>query len=114
MKNWNTDAQFANEINESHLFKNSRIKGFLRKDSYEKFILVASKGMGKTLLIRHKRKSIEEADRGILMIPKNETADYVNLPASLSNDLIMAMSDRIFWEDIWNWTVRSSLLEEKY
>ena len=110
MPNWNTDAQFVHEISEDSLFKNPRIDGFLKKESYAKFILVASKGMGKTLLIRHKRKSIEEGNRSIFIIPRNETADYVNLPASIGKEFLSAMSEQIFWEDIWKLSISISAL----
>ncbi len=47
MANWNTDAQFAEKIDEGYLFANQKIKDFLRPRSYSQFIIIASKGMGK-------------------------------------------------------------------
>ena len=57
MKDWNTDAQFADVIDERFLGTNSQIDNFLSAGMGGKFLVVASKGMGKTLLLRHKGTS---------------------------------------------------------
>jgi hypothetical protein len=75
MPTWNIDAQFAKSIDSGSLFENGKIAEFLGTSSYNQFIIVASKGMGKTLLLRHKRKLIEDEKSGFVLIPKNEMAD---------------------------------------
>ena len=110
MSNWQLDAQLLDDLDERYIFKNARINTFLKKGDYSKFILVASKGMGKTLLLRNKRNEIENSKKGILLIPKNETADYVNLPASIGREFYSAMSDKNFWVDIWKLSISISVL----
>lgn len=107
---WNTDAQFAKNINDGYLYSNDRITNFLSPRAYDQFIIVASKGMGKTLLLRHKRKALEDEKRGLILIPKNSTADYVTLPSSPSKDLIKSFHNEIFWEDIWKIAISISAL----
>ncbi|MCK5831494.1 MAG: toll/interleukin-1 receptor domain-containing protein [Methylococcales bacterium] len=110
MPTWNTDAQFAKNINHGYLYSNGRISDFLSPQSYDQFIIVASKGMGKTLLLRHKRKVLENEKKGLILIPKNSTADYVTLPSSPPKDLINSFHDEVFWEDIWKISVSISAL----
>lgn len=110
MPTWNTDAQFAKSINDDYLFENSKIKEFLADGAYDQFILVASKGMGKTLLLRHKRKALEDERKGFVLIPRNKTADYVTLPPSPAKDLVASFSDSVFWEDIWKISISISAL----
>ena len=110
MPTWNTDAQFAKNINHGYLYSNNRISDFLSPQSYDQFIIVASKGMGKTLLLRHKRKAVENENKGFVLIPKNETSDYVTLPSSLKKELIDSFRKDIFWEDIWKISISISAL----
>jgi len=107
---WNTDAQFAKSINDSYLYSTTRISDFLSPRSYDQFIIVASKGMGKTLLLRHKRKALEDEKRGLVLIPKNNTADYITLPSSPPKGLLSVFSNDIFWEEIWKISISISAL----
>jgi hypothetical protein len=110
MPTWNIDAQFAKSIDSGSLFENGKIAEFLGTSSYNQFIIVASKGMGKTLLLRHKRKLIEDEKSGFVLIPKNEMADYVTLPSSPTKDLVVSFRDPVFWEDIWKISISISAL----
>lgn len=110
MPTWNTDAQFAKSINDDYLFENARIAEFLSPRTYDQFIIVASKGMGKTLLLRHKRKALEDEKKGFVLIPKNNTADYVTLPSSPPKDLISSFHSDVFWEDVWKISISISAL----
>ncbi|HLH89991.1 MAG TPA: toll/interleukin-1 receptor domain-containing protein [Xanthobacteraceae bacterium] len=108
---WITDAQFAKDIDEEGLLvSNQRIKRFLAGHSYDQFIIVASKGMGKTLLLRHKRKLIEKENKSILLIPRDATSDYVSLPATLPQELLALMDEDLFWEDLWKLAIAISAL----
>lgn len=110
MSTWITDAQFAKSIDDSYLFENARISDFLSPCTYDQFIIVASKGMGKTLVLRHKRKALEDEKQGFVLIPKNKTADYVTLPSSPPKDLISSFHNDLFWEDVWKIAISISAL----
>lgn len=105
---WNTDAQFIDEINPELIWTNGAINSFLRGN--ERFIIVAAKGMGKTLLMRHKRKLLEGAHDGSLSIPRNKMSDYVTLGGVLPKDLISSMKDVKFWQDVWEISIAISVL----
>jgi hypothetical protein len=55
--NWVTEAERFHQIPEEILYINNAIRAFLEGDRI--FFLIASKGMGKTLLLRCKRKRLE-------------------------------------------------------
>lgn len=64
MATWNTKAELADSVDERFLALNPQLEDFLGEGVHGKFLLVAAKGMGKTLLLRHKRKQIrQEAQR---------------------------------------------------
>lgn len=110
MTTWNTDAQLADTIDEKFLATNPQIDRFLSEGAHGKFLLVAAKGMGKTLLLRHKRKQLEQSHKDYFLIPRNSTADYVNLPSSPSKGIIDLMQAKAFWQDIWTLSIAISVL----
>ena len=58
MRAWTVDAddiQVAEDFNKSLLHRTPEIEGFLRSDRDDKFIVIGTKGFGKTLLLKAKR-----------------------------------------------------------
>lgn len=110
MTAWNTDAQLADSVDERFLATNLQIDQFLNEGVHGKFLLVAAKGMGKTLLLRHKRKQIEQSHKDYFIIPRNSTADYVNPPRSPSKGMVDLMEMKEFWQDIWTLSIAISVL----
>lgn len=110
MPQWITDAQLAHDISAIHLHQNADIEAFLDRGNQTKTIIVASKGMGKTLVMRHKRDLLQRLEDGILLIPRDEQSDYVNLPSSPSETLIEALEEPMFWEDLWRCSIIVSIL----
>ncbi|MCX8490291.1 MAG: toll/interleukin-1 receptor domain-containing protein [Cyclobacteriaceae bacterium] len=110
MNTWNTDAQLADSIDEKFLATNPQIDQFFSSGVHGKFLLVAAKGMGKTLLLRHKRKQIEQAHKDYFLIPRNNTADYVNPPRSPSKGMTELMKTKAFWQDVWTLSIAISVL----
>ena len=58
MRAWTVDAddiRVAEDFNESLLHRTPEIDGFLRSDRDDKFIVIGTKGFGKTLLLKAKR-----------------------------------------------------------
>lgn len=110
MNTWNTDAQLADSIDEKFLATNPQIEQFLSSGVHGKFLLVAAKGMGKTLLLRHKRRQIEHEHKDYFLIPRNNTADYVNPPRSPSKGMTELMQTKAFWQDVWILSIAISVL----
>ncbi len=110
MADWNTDAQLGGQLNEISFFQTQQIKSFLEEKSFKKFIIVSSKGMGKTLLLRHKYDQIQKSPTGYTIIPKGEQADYVIMPASPDKSLVQSLKEQVFWEDLWKAALKVSMI----
>jgi hypothetical protein len=92
-----------NDINEDLLYETPWIGGFLAPDSNSRFLVVATKGFGKTLLLRAKRLRMEAARQGIHYLPENSLTDK---PLSLANvfskqDVKRIKEDPLFWSNLW-------------
>lgn len=101
--NWETDAEkidvsFISNI----LFKNNIVDKFI--DSNNKYFIIATKGIGKTLLLNYKRYKLEmEEDKGIIFIPTSKPyLDFVPDFGFLSKDHLNFLSDwkncKMLWE----------------
>jgi hypothetical protein len=58
MRAWTMDAddiRVADDFDEALLYRTPEIEGFLRSDRDDKFIVIGTKGFGKTLLLKAKR-----------------------------------------------------------
>lgn len=110
MTTWNYDAELAESVDERFLATTPPIEQFLNSGVHGKFLLVAAKGMGKTLLLRHKRKHIEHFHKDYLVIPRDSTADYVKLSSSPPKGMQELMRDKVFWQDVWTLSIAISVL----
>jgi len=109
MTKWCTEAEFLEELSDENIFRNGDIENFLLGERV--FWVVSSKGMGKTLLLRYKRKLIEDNQKfaGITIIPRNKMLDYVKLPAFLPQEHLSLMEDKFFWNDLWELSIGLSI-----
>ena len=70
MRAWTVDAddiQVAEDFNESLLHRTPEIEGFLRSDRDDKFIVIGTKGFGKTLLLKAKRILYQREGRAVCL-----------------------------------------------
>jgi hypothetical protein len=105
---WSVDGQFADADYRDFVFTNPAIEKFL--EGHGQFIVVASKGMGKTLLMRLKRDRIQAANPSILVIPQDSPSDYVNLAGTYEKGILASMTKQTFWEDMWKLAIQASIL----
>lgn len=110
MASWNSDAQLAGQLDDIGLYKSPEIRSFLEAPNSRKFIIVSTKGMGKTLLMRHKSAQIRQFQPSVLIIPKGEQADYVVMPASVDKTMLTSLEDEVFWEDLWKSSLMISMI----
>ena len=109
MGTWVSDAEKLGELHLSYVAKNKDISDFLERRNFDKHIIVSSKGMGKTLMLRLKREQVSQSKEGFFIVPQNEQNDYVNLPSSPNVELESSLRDKIFWEDLWKSSIAISL-----
>jgi predicted ATP-binding protein involved in virulence len=79
---WPIEGASHDDVSREALYTNRYIESFL--DGHNQTFLVASKGMGKTLLLRSKKKALEESREGYLIIPRNQEYDDPSLNISLN------------------------------
>ena len=90
MRAWTVDAddiRVAEDLDEALLHRTPEIDNFLSLDRDDKFIVIGTKGFGKTLLLKAKRILHQRKTRAVC------------LPAS--NLLDKPIGDKIFSKDAW-------------
>lgn len=106
---WPIDGTKHHDVSRSSLYTNTPIDRFLDGDS--KTLIVAAKGMGKTLLLRAKKKILEDDSEGTLIIPRNSQYDEPQLHGSFPKQGLDSVS---FWEDLWKCSIIFSILSHSW
>jgi hypothetical protein len=107
---WITDGQQAGALDESDIHQTAEIRQFLSRSNEGQFILVASKGMGKTTLMRLKREQLQNDHSGITLIPNNNETDTVSLPSMVHNSLLRGLQDEEYWLALWQTAIMVSVI----
>src|SRR4030095_13190336 len=98
MRAWTVDAddiRVAEDLDDALLHRTPEIANFLRRDRDDKFIVIGTKGFGKTLLLKAKRIIYQRKTRSVC------------LPTS--NLLDKPIGDKIFGKDALAFFAESSL-----
>lgn len=118
---WETDAEKIDvRLLEDILFRNNLVDEFIDCDN--KYFIVASKGIGKTLLLNYKRYKLEnwyssdsEKDKGIIFIPASKPyLDHITNFGYLTSDQMNFLSK---WENckiLWEFAIEMSALSYYY
>lgn len=102
---WPTDGTKHHDVSRSSFYTNAKIDNFLDNDSHT--LIVAAKGMGKTLLLRAKKKILEDDPAGTLIVPRKSEYDEPQFHGSFSKSGLDEVS---FWEDLWKCSIIFSIL----
>jgi hypothetical protein len=113
MRPWTIDAddiQIAEDFDASLMHKTVWIEDFLDASRDDKFIVVGTKGFGKTLLLKAKRIRYQESGR--LCIPQDTLLDKPIGDKVFSRDLVNIYdSDIEPWNRIWLTSIACSVLK---
>jgi len=107
MQVWSFEAdqiQPDEQLRTSDIVSNQAIDEFLRnRNDSNKFFLVAPKGLGKTLILKVKSKSVrDEVNAGFLCIPERSLVEKVDIsPISLSIDDFAQFEKFTVWHKLW-------------
>lgn len=103
---WPSDGHDHHEITRDNIYENKKIRAFL--DGNTIALLVASKGMGKTLLMRVKKKLVMDSREGITIVPSTDSEfDEPKLHGTYSST---GFSDILLWKDLWSLSIILSIL----
>lgn len=106
---WPIDGSKHHDVSRSSLYANRRVNRFLDGDQHT--LLVAAKGMGKTLLLRAKKRMLEDDPEGLLIIPRNAEYDDPQLHGTLASS---GYGNTAFWEDLWVSSIVFSILTHRW
>lgn len=103
---WPSDGHEHHEISRDSIYENKKIRAFLEGNTIT--LLVASKGMGKTLLMRVKKKLAVDSREGITIIPSTDTE--FDEPKLHGTYPLTGFSDILLWKDLWSLSIILSIL----
>lgn len=114
MRPWTVDAddiKIAEDFDDALLHKPPWLDGFLTAGGDDKFIVIGTKGFGKTLLLKAKRIRYQQAD-GVLCIPENALLDKPVGDKMFSKDMleIYARSTE-WWAKVWLISIAAAVLK---
>ena len=104
MRAWTVDAddiRVAEDFSESLLHRTPEIEGFLRSDRDDKFIVIGTKGFGKTLLLKAKRILYQREGRAVCL-PAGALLDKPIGDKIFSRELLaFFVVSPLPWSKIW-------------
>jgi hypothetical protein len=104
-ESWPNDGTLHHDVRPEALFRNAAVEEFLNFD--RRTILISSKGMGKTLLLRAKKRKLEEDAVGYRIIPRDAEYDEPRIAGDLP---LGGYDDLDFWNNIWQASIIFSIL----
>lgn len=101
---WMTDGKDHHHLDKKHIFTNRSIDNYLTSDRLQ--FLISSKGMGKTLLLRYKRKELTKsvAHKGLFFLPNHSECDIPELSGTY-NQKDSDFESISFWSDLWQFSL---------
>src|SRR5262245_49287143 len=104
MRAWTVDAddiRVADDFDEALLYRTPEIEGFLRSDRDDKFIVIGTRGFGKTLLLKAKRILYQREGRATCL-PAGVLLDKPIGDKIFSRELLAFFSvSPLPWSKIW-------------
>src|SRR6185503_14306261 len=114
MRAWTIDAddiQVAEDFDAKLLHRTPWIDEFLTLTRDEKFIVTATKGFGKTLLLKAKRVQYQEAG-GVLCLPENNLLDKPVGDKVFSAEMIHVFGRTTDnWRKVWLISIAAAVLK---
>jgi len=113
MRPWTVDAddiRIAEDFDEGLLHLTPWIEGFLNAGD-DRFVVVGTKGFGKTLLLKAKRIRLQRTD-GVLCIPENTLLDKPIGDKIFSKDqLALYAQSTEWWTKVWLISIAAAVLK---
>jgi len=99
---WFTQITRPDDPQDAEFYKNSATKLFLYTNNDQTFFICGLKGIGKTLLLRHKSAALRNSLNGVKFVPENELAESLTPTLrSMSSDQVGRLSNFTAWQTIW-------------
>jgi class 3 adenylate cyclase len=111
MRAWTVDAddiQVADDLTARELHQTPGIEAFLAPQRGDKFIVVATKGFGKTLLLKAKRVALQER---AVCLPQDSLLDKPVGDKIFSADMVALYSHVEPWSNVWLIAIATATLK---
>jgi hypothetical protein len=113
-KPWIEDAkeyQAIADLSESGIYLTAAVRDYLDPENKHRTVVVAPKGCGKTLLIKHKRKSLE--NRGWELLPENQLVSQPPYAPGFDNARMTHIREHPeYWSIIWQIAIVTAVLRK--
>jgi class 3 adenylate cyclase len=114
MRSWTVDAddiKIAEDFDDALLHKPPWLEAFLSAGGDEKFIVIGTKGFGKTLLLKAKRVRYQATD-GVVCIPVNALLDKPIGDKIFSKDMLEIYAHSTeWWSKVWLISIAAAVLK---
>ncbi len=114
MRAWTVDAddiRVADDFNEALLHRTPEIDGFLRSDRDDKFIVIGTKGFGKTLLLKAKRILYQREGRAVCLPTWSLLDKPIGDKIFSRESLAFLVVSPLPWSKIWLAAIALSVLK---
>src|SRR5215510_15772379 len=114
MRAWTVDAddiRVAEDFDESLLHRTPEIDGFLTPDRDDKFIVIATKGFGKTLLLKAKRILYQRAGRAACLPAGNLLDKPIGDKIFGNEALAFFAASTLPWSKVWLTAIAAAVLK---
>ncbi len=111
MRAWTVDAddiQVADDLTARELHLTPGIDAFLSPQRSDKFIVVATKGFGKTLLLKAKRVALQER---AVCLPQDSLLDKPVGDKIFSSDMVALYGNVEAWSNVWLMAIAAATLK---
>ncbi|AFL73259.1 toll/interleukin-1 receptor domain-containing protein [Thiocystis violascens] len=107
---WPSDGHDHRDLTRESIYLNAKIERFLDSDRIS--LIIASKGMGKTLLIRVKHTVLTSESDGSLLIPSGTSTEKLQFdePKIKSTLAQIGFGSLLLWKGIWSASILLSVL----
>ncbi len=114
MRAWTVDAddiRVAEDFDDSLLHRTPEIDDFLREDRDDKFVVIGTKGFGKTLLLKAKRVLYQREGRAVCLPDGNLLDKPIGDKIFGQEALQLFASSPLWWSKVWLTAIAVALLK---
>ena len=108
---WRLDAWEYGDVSKVQFVENPEVRRFLGKSRYS--LIVAPKGVGKTLLLQYKSKQLRETtvEGRSVFLPKTDLCEkFATWAVAFSKEKVAMLSHRDTWRLLWSASIAISVL----
>lgn len=109
---WDTRIESEDEFGKVSFYENPDAGSFLNDSKSHRFFICGLKGVGKTLLLRHKSAALRRSAQGTIFVPETELSETLTaLSCSFDDAKVTRLSTFTAWHTIWKSVILTVILK---